>query len=1152
MKKLLEGAGAGYTVTINGLKLTNIEFASPQLYKTSKYNDVSIAFKADIVDDIYHYFAEGYDWNTENHANMTGKVYGEIALSDVIDSELASASSNLYDKLYDMYTKEVSDAKYDLKYYSGFLNDVLENKENDWLEATKSELKESLAKESFNIRSLFGAGYVYVPAESPLCFRHPDGSSIMDYSSEYYGVAFLSSALINSPIMCDEINAAHSRKDDDYETYEDYENDLYYDYEYDARDQGAYKKAESKENTKPRLKEDMSEDGETLYVYSSSKDTDLFKYYFSNTLEHGLNASSAYGLGTYAVLEPPFNNESIGYDAEKRDQLYGDNCFKFKVPTRKVFFLNWSDFSQTALCKELQATERDFIAKQLDYFQIDPKVKNHIEEIIPIVDENDIPDGLTDKQLERYFNYLDDRKTADVKNSYQAQAFYRLMSRYYYQNRRGALRTPIIGFVYTGVKDGRTFVGWNAKGMIPVAFTNDLGQTWQECDTTSPEYIEYVQKAESFKFDANNPTDANRIFDGHPTPEKEGVYRLFTKYNSGDDESNQMSAGVFQNIVIHDDKTVDCKFKSNHTQEDLGQRLLPVGTKFMQSLAELGYKFGNLDAGLKFGHESVKVDEQKSLAEVPADIWPNHVTGGLRIAGQHLNKETMNIPTVFDDRTLLLAKCCIDEDVFDGWNVVFKNSEDPKKQCFTPNEEVWNALRAKYDWMDQVAKAPLEKPTVKRTDLYQGKMADDNAAIEAAQADLEAAQAANDEKAIKKATKALEKAQYDLIKHTDSYNAAKASAEATAAKNEERATRISTSWKNHVERVKKGWVNESISRESLVDKFFECDGGCAGGECCGSSDSGATTAAGIEGFIPDNPLVKKDLNEGLFNKQKKQEKEIAKMEKELEKIKADILKIKDPEEKLIAQNQWLQRKNKLDQLKNTIMGNSMPSQYNAIYGQLDKDIMSRVPGYNSNGQKVMAEGILDIEDDIPGGDTAGEVGYIPWKKQGPCEVVTIGYDTKKKEVVFRFVFPNPFIAVPSHRVSLEYWQKNFVPKGCKGVDQVWATYNNTGVWKAPTDKYEPEAEEESDWPGVSQKEIDDFYDTFYETPYLGDDNHWIEVATASDGIDLLNDYKKSHPNTKITDEIATELCQNFISDRLDDLGNEDDSYDDYDEDDEDD
>ena len=169
MKKLLEGAGAGYTVTISGLKLTNIEFASPQLYKTSKYNDVSIAFKADVIDDIYHYFAEGYDWNTENHANMTGKVYGEIALSDVIDSELASASSNLYDKLYDMYTKEVSDAKYDLKYYSGFLNDVLENKENDWLETTKSELKESLTKESFNIRSLFGAGSIGVSSthESP-------------------------------------------------------------------------------------------------------------------------------------------------------------------------------------------------------------------------------------------------------------------------------------------------------------------------------------------------------------------------------------------------------------------------------------------------------------------------------------------------------------------------------------------------------------------------------------------------------------------------------------------------------------------------------------------------------------------------------------------------------------------------------------------------------------------------------------------------------------------------------------------------------------------------------------------------------------------------------------------------------------------------
>ena len=60
----------------------------------------------------------------------------------------------------------------------------------------------------------------------------------------------------------------------------------------------------------------------------------------------------------------------------------------------------------------------------------------------------------------------------------------------------------------------------------------------------------------------------NELFDGNRTEEKEQVYRLLMKYNSNDgmDDKGQelrMSDGVFYNIIIHDDKTIDAKYRSN-------------------------------------------------------------------------------------------------------------------------------------------------------------------------------------------------------------------------------------------------------------------------------------------------------------------------------------------------------------------------------------------------------------------------------------------------------------------------------------------------------------------------------------------------------------------------------------------------------------
>ena len=66
-------------------------------------------------------------------------------------------------------------------------------------------------------------------------------------------------------------------------------------------------------------------------------------------------------------------------------------------------------------------------------------------------------------------------------------------------------------------------------------------------------------------------------------------------------------------------------------------------------------------------------------------------------------------------------------------------------------------------------------------------------------------------------------------------------------------------------------------------------------------------------------------------------------------------------------------------------------------------------------------------------------------------------------------------------------------------------------------------------------EIDRFYNTFYEllNKYPEGDDFWREVAEASMGIDFLNEWKKVHPDTTISEEDATKMFQNFIDDRFD-------------------
>ena len=424
------------------------------------------------------------------------------------------------------------------------------------------------------------------------------------------------------------------------------------------------------------LKEEVAADGKTLYVYSSSKDQDLFKYYFGRNLKFGLNGGSAYGFATYAIMSDPFSGASdVGYSEAARDNLYGTNCFEFEIPTDKVFFFEYADYVKTSRGKN--STPANFVKQQVDFFKL----------------------PLSDEQIAS----LTPEEGAEF-SSKAAQAFFRYMSRIYYQDKLGALITPCAGFVYKGRNDGRTYVGWDGYALIPRRFTNDLGKTWKEVDRNSPEYKEYVEKA-------NGEREAADVFDGHKTLLKEAVYRLFMKFGSGDDTADKLVDGLFTDIVIHDDKTVDCTFKSNlpYIDQDRHYLRLTNSNHLIRSLHKLGFKFGKLNAGIKIGKEALELYKDDLIESIDPSIWPDSCTGGIKIAGGRIAKDTFQkIPTVLGEHYAYIVNCQIDDDVLKGYEL----HGNPDKPNWTTGEETKAELVAAYGEFAENCILP-EKPLPK-------------------------------------------------------------------------------------------------------------------------------------------------------------------------------------------------------------------------------------------------------------------------------------------------------------------------------------------------------------------------------------------------------------------------------------------------------
>lgn len=399
-------------------------------------------------------------------------------------------------------------------------------------------------------------------------------------------------------------------------------------------------------------------------AYSSSKMSDLLKHYYGFSLEYGNGGGSNFGFATYLTTELATSKDAkVGWSDEVRKKLYGENVFEFEIPNKKLFFLDFENYKIV----NPEASEDNYIEEQLNALGIELS-PGQITSLYPEVAGN------TAKCATRFFRY---------------------MSRVYYQGKKGNLRTPIDGFVYTGKQDGKVLVVWNSYSLQPVAVSNDMGQTWSECDKNSPEYQEYLKKSSSYNPMGNQEGRRSKIFDGNPTPEKERVYRQLMAYNSNDAEVNggsesfMIAEGIFNDIVIHDNKTIDAKFKYNLAQNDSYIHFFRLrANMFLDKIFEMGYRFNNLSCdGLKVGGDS---DKDWHIGDVPEEYYPMNLGNYkyLKLVN-HSGSEVCDAlekigPNATSLETLVLRACEVTEEVLEvaksiNLNIVYESTK--KKTC---------------------------------------------------------------------------------------------------------------------------------------------------------------------------------------------------------------------------------------------------------------------------------------------------------------------------------------------------------------------------------------------------------------------------------------------------------------------------------------
>ena len=102
--------------------------------------------------------------------------------------------------------------------------------------------------------------------------------------------------------------------------------------------------------------------GNMATVYHRTDYSNLVNSIYTKGFKTG--SGKAYGEGFYATYDLK-SQEKPGMETS-----YGSTVVKFAVPLTNFFFFDWSEFKKTRLQKELKATEKDFMEKQIAHYKI--------------------------------------------------------------------------------------------------------------------------------------------------------------------------------------------------------------------------------------------------------------------------------------------------------------------------------------------------------------------------------------------------------------------------------------------------------------------------------------------------------------------------------------------------------------------------------------------------------------------------------------------------------------------------------------------------------------------------------------------------------------------------------------------------------------
>lgn len=190
--QLFEGAGAGYTVSIEGLAIDEIDINSIRRSKDSNGEPI-FKFKATLSDSLVTWKAEDYYGGVSSE----GIYYNGDIIEEFDDSQRTINGGIVEGHIY------MSDVKDYLGENSVVKDDVI-----DYIQYNLDD--------EFSIETMFGRGWVHIDLDDPIEFHDIE-------IKDQYGVAnvFIDTIIINAPEITKTINWFFKNKEEIYKEFED-------------------------------------------------------------------------------------------------------------------------------------------------------------------------------------------------------------------------------------------------------------------------------------------------------------------------------------------------------------------------------------------------------------------------------------------------------------------------------------------------------------------------------------------------------------------------------------------------------------------------------------------------------------------------------------------------------------------------------------------------------------------------------------------------------------------------------------------------------------------------------------------------------------------------------------------------------------------